>query len=333
MRGEFDMDYTGDRMGELLVKVDGYIRKFSARCAWKHFVGNKVDAVIEDATSSRGKMLRPRLLLLASGFGPKAGTAAERLCKLGAMVEMTHMASLIHDDIVDEATHRRGGLSLQNKYGKDAAVYAGDFLMSKISWYAIVEDLSRPATILARTVQRMCEGEIGQSVARYDTNVTKMTYLRNIHGKTAALTSAACRIGADESGCDRRIADRLARFGEHFGMMFQLRDDYLDFVSEEASTGKTAKKDFVRGIYTMPVLAALDGGGRDKLEPIIRANKDGTAGDSELETVVAVVREYGLQSTQRAITRWGERALGTLARLPESDSTPVMAAMVRSLLV
>jgi heptaprenyl diphosphate synthase len=327
------MDYAGDRTGELLAKVDGYIRKFSARRAWRRFGGSKVDAVIEDAAGSRGKMLRPRLLLLASGFGPKAGTAAERLCKLGAMVEMTHMASLIHDDIVDEATHRRGFLTVQSKYGKDAAVYAGDFLMSRISWYAMMEDMIRPAAILARTVQRMCEGEIGQSVARYDADVTKMTYLRNIHGKTAALSAAACRIGAGESGCGRRIADRLACFGEHFGMMFQLRDDYLDFVSEDASMGKAAKKDFVDGIYTMPVLAALEGGGREKLEPIVRANGDGSVGDAELEAAAAVVREYGLEPTRRAIARRGERALETLTRLPESESTPVMAAMVRSLLV
>jgi heptaprenyl diphosphate synthase len=327
------MDYTGDRTGELLAKVDGYIRKFSARRAWSRFGGSKVDAVIEDAAASRGKMLRPRLLLLASGFGPNAGTVTERLCKLGAMVEMTHMASLIHDDIVDEGTHRRGLLTVQSKYGKDAAVYAGDFLMSKISWYAMMEDMTRPAAILARAVQRMCEGEIGQSVARYDANVTMMTYLRNIHGKTAALSAAACRIGAGESGCDGRITDRLSCFGEHFGMMFQLRDDYLDFVSDGASMGKAAKKDFVCGIYTMPVLAALDGGGREKLEPIVRANGDGAVGDAELATVAAVVREHGLEATRRAIARRGERALGTLARLPESESTPVMAAMVRSLLV
>ena len=120
-----------------LLRVKEYIRLFTANS----LQGSPTGAVLSDALSSAGKMLRPRMLLLSSAFGPYRQMRLDRICMLAAMVEMTHTASLIHDDIVDDAAMRRGKTSVQSRYGKDAAVYAGDFLIARVNY-----GLSRPGT-------------------------------------------------------------------------------------------------------------------------------------------------------------------------------------------
>ncbi|MEI3266097.1 MAG: polyprenyl synthetase family protein [Frisingicoccus sp.] len=119
------------------------------------------------------------------------------------------------------------------------------------------EQLIDAAMILSKTVENMCIGEIGQAVCRYDVNVTVDAYLKNIKGKTASLFSTACELGAIEAGCSEDIAGKLKRFGEYLGIMFQFRDDLLDFTSSEVAEGKKTHKDFHDGIYTLPVLMAL----------------------------------------------------------------------------
>ena len=192
-------------------------------------------------------MIRPRLVLMAGSFGTDRDDVRERLYKLAAVVEMTHLASLIHDDIVDDAPFRRGKPSVQSKYGKNAAVYAGDFLMSRITFYLMREGLNRSGMIISQAVEEMCAGEIGQAMCRYKEDVTLDEYLQNIHGKTVALFRACCRIGAMESGCDERVSRMLESFGECLGYMFQMRDDLLDFVPDSSMIGKKATRISAKG--------------------------------------------------------------------------------------
>ena len=200
-------------------RVNYYIHKI----AENSFAGTRTGAVLDDVLGSSGKMIRPRLLLLCSAFGPYPSERAERLCMLAAMVELTHMASLIHDDIIDEAPFRRGKPSIQGKYGKDAAVYAGDFLIERVHYWQVKEQLIDAAMILSKTVENMCIGEIGQAVCRYDVNVTVDAYLKNIKGKTASLFSTACELGAIEAGCSKDIAGKLKCFGEYLGIYLSLQ--------------------------------------------------------------------------------------------------------------
>jgi len=255
-------------LDDAMERVKYYLREFTANS----LKGTRTGAVLEDVTGSSGKMIRPRLLVLCSAFGPYFPERSENICKLAAMVEMTHMASLIHDDIIDEAPFRRGRPSIQKKYGKDAAVYAGDFLIARVHYRQAREGLNHAAMILSETVEKMCIGEIGQAMYRYDEKVTKEQYLRNIRGKTAALFKAACVIGAMESGCDDDITKFLGKLGETMGMIFQLRDDLLDFSSDKEHAGKETHKDFFDGIYTMPVLLAADS--PEAGETIIRLMKE-----------------------------------------------------------
>ena len=259
---------------------------------------------------------------------PETASVSDRLCMLAAFVELTHMASLVHDDIIDDAKLRRGKISVQHAFGKDAAVYAGDFLISRVQGCAVKEGCYEAATILSEAVESMCIGEIGQARCRYDAGTTIEQYLKNVHGKTAALFQAALKLGALEGRADEHQIRLLEELGEYAGRMFQLRDDLLDFaegpssdgcakenrvIREEASghtfmsspvspenpaysEGKELHKDFQGGILTMPVLAVLHGDdpdGRNALLPLIEEAKKRKLTAEELQKLNDVILNYG----------------------------------------
>lgn len=298
--------------------------KFYIRLIGNHSLqGTVVGSVLDDALNVSGKMIRVRLLLLCSVFGSHWREKKDRLCILAAMVELTHLASLIHDDIIDDAPYRRGGKSLQNKYGKDAAVYAGDFLMARIYYYEAVEHLNESAAVLSKAVQSMCEGEIGQALCRYKENITVDEYFWNIRRKTASLFKAACHIGAAESGCSDEFVKKLETFGENLGMMFQLRDDLLDFISDKTETGKETHKDFRYGIYTYPVLAALKTErGKNLILPIMLENKQRMINNRHLaEMEEYVIQCGGIEATYKEIKRFAQKNKEILRGLNMDDET------------
>ena len=232
---------------------------------------SQVGAVLDDVLNLSGKMLRSKLLLLCAFLGINWKNNKEKICKLAAMVELTHLASLIHDDIVDDSPYRRGKVSIQGKYGKDAAVFAGDFLIARIFYYGAVENLNEAVSILSKTVEYMCIGEIEQDLWRYQEDISENKYFENIERKTAALFQAACYIGAKESGCSEEIIQKLELFVKNLGLMFQLKDDILDFTSSSKELGKETHKDFQNGIYTFPVIMALKNPkAQEVLLPIMR---------------------------------------------------------------
>ncbi len=319
--------YFAKVSNDQIKKIKQYIQAFTAHAYGQTPTG----LVLDDATASEGKMIRPRLLMTAAEYGPKRAAAEESLYKLAAVVEMTHLASLIHDDVVDDAPFRRGKPSVQCKYGKHAAVYAGDFLMSRISYYLMREGLNRSGMVLAETVEHMCGGEIGQARCRYKTDVTIDEYLHNIHGKTVALFMACCRIGAMESGCSEHVTDRLESFGECLGYMFQIRDDLLDFTSDKELSGKNAHQDFREGIYTLPVLIALTRpGGRKALLPYMERSAGGMLTDEEVSDMERIVAAFGgMEETWRYISRYQRRAEMLLSSLPSCDAAQLLQKLVQ----
>lgn len=292
--------------------------------------GTPTGAVLDDAASASGKMLRPWLLLQCSSFGPLRKERKDRLALLAAMVELTHQASLIHDDIIDEAPYRRGKLSLQKQYGKHAAVYAGDFLMARIYYFEAKEGLNEAAMILSETVEHMCEGEIGQEMCRYREDVSQEEYLRNISGKTAALFRSACRIGASEAGCSEEVVEKLSEFGKTLGIMFQLRDDLIDFLSDSREEGKETHKDFRDGIYTMPVLKAMqEEECRRQLVPLMRKSMQEELTSSEIRQMEETVIRYGgVEATRSQISQMQEKCCRILDGLEQNRSVALMRRLV-----
>jgi len=312
-----------------LTTVDAYIDEYLETDMDTGVVADVFDSV----RSPRGKMIRPCLLLLSARFGPDYTSSRDRLCRLGALVEIIHMASLIHDDIIDNSPLRRGRSTVQARFGKDMAVYAGDFMLSRAMYYLSKENMLKAGAIMARTIEDMCRGELGQMVCRWDTETTLDAYLKNVYGKTVALFVTAARLGAGESGCADREIGYLGGIGEDLGYMFQMRDDLLDFVSDEKKEGKPVHKDFSDGIYTMPVLYAFGNADcGDRLREIAALSSD-TPGYAEyiFEMSELIRVSGGLEFTGTQIESHAVQALRQLTTLPRRSATSVIKRLIRML--
>jgi len=201
-----------------------------------------------------GKRLRPCLSVAAAYLHP--GEVSTETLLGGVSVELVHLASLYHDDVMDEATRRRSVESVNARWGNLVAIVAGDFLLARAA--EIAAGLGTEiAALLAATLARLCQGQVAEVQAAFQIERDETAYLRGISDKTAALMSTACRIGGLTAGLDRDQIDDLSAFGEAFGMVFQIRDDVLDVVATESELGKPPGQDLAEGIYTLPVQRAL----------------------------------------------------------------------------
>jgi heptaprenyl diphosphate synthase len=217
-----------------------------------------LDEVTTHLINAGGKRLRPALALAAA---TSQGRPASRDDLLGAVaVELVHLASLYHDDVMDEAAVRRNVDSVNARWGNLVAIVAGDFLLARSA--EIAASLGTEiAGLLANTLGRLCEGQVTEVQTAFDVTRTEDQYFETIAGKTAALMSTSCRIGALTAELPRARIDALTEYGSRVGMLFQLRDDLLDVVGTEEELGKPAGQDLAEGVYTLPVLLALNGGG------------------------------------------------------------------------
>ena len=203
--------------------------------------------------SSGGKRLRPAFVLLGGAFGNKAQT---HLAEIAAGVELLHMATLVHDDIIDDSPTRRGEPTVQARFGKDVAVFTGDFLLTRAMLLMSAGKADERLRDLARAMLHICEGEVGQYADRFRT-ASLLRYLKRIHGKTAALFSLSLAMGAHQTGADEDVCRRLAKYGMFFGMAFQIYDDMLDYMATSKQVGKPVGHDVLSGVYTLPLLMAL----------------------------------------------------------------------------
>ena len=217
----------------------------------------------------RGKMLRPALLLLTARA---CGRVTEEHLTLAAVVEMVHMATLVHDDVLDEADLRRRCPTINRLHGNEAAVLLGDYLISHAYHLCSSLDSQFAARTIASATNTICEGELQQVHHRGDTNLTLDHYLEIISRKTAALTGACCLLGAHYAGAHPKIAADMERYGRQIGIAFQITDDVLDIVGSEQSMGKSLGRDLAEGKVTLPIIHALrhaDAGGCQALRELL----------------------------------------------------------------
>ncbi|MPY93071.1 MAG: polyprenyl synthetase family protein [Acidimicrobiia bacterium] len=211
-----------------------------------------------------GKRLRPGFCIAAAACHERGEAAATDDVVLGGVsVELVHLGSLYHDDVMDEAATRRNVVSVNARWGNLKAILGGDFLLAKASEIAAGLG-TEVAGLLAATIGRLCEGQVRELRNVFDVARSEDAYLSAIRGKTAALFASSCRIGALVAGHPRPLVDRLTTFGELYGMAFQVVDDVLDVVATEEQLGKPVGNDLVTGVYTLPVIRMLStehGGG------------------------------------------------------------------------
>ena len=268
-----------------------------------------------------GKRLRPALTVASALAG---GAEVTDDVVMGAVsVELVHLGSLYHDDVMDEAEVRRNVQSVNARWGNLVAILAGDFLLAKASEIAASLG-TEVAGLLAHTIGRLCEGQVSELQAAFDVRRTEDAYLRSIEGKTASLMAAACRIGGITAGLPRPQIDALTAFGRAFGMVFQIRDDVLDITCTDEDLGKPAGQDVVEGTYSLPVIRAL-------AMPEVHADLVGLLGrpvdGPERDKVRAIVRASGaVESALGDARRYADTAGGALAVL---DGQPVASSLRR----
>jgi octaprenyl-diphosphate synthase len=209
----------------------------------------------------RGKMLRPTLVILCGLAASKAPTErrslTERHCMVACVAEMIHMATLVHDDVLDDATTRRKGATVNSLRGNETAVMLGDYLISNA--FHLCSRVGDPSINLqfGEVTNTLCEGELIQLHHRDDTSLDEATYFEIIRRKTAVLVGACCRFGAALSGAPSATIEALNRFGMAVGTAFQIQDDVLDLAGKEEVVGKSLGRDFAKGKMTLPLILLL----------------------------------------------------------------------------
>ena len=217
-----------------------------------------LQAAAEHLFSAGGKRLRPGIVLLLSRALDPSGELSLRHRRLAQITEMIHTASLVHDDVVDEANTRRGVPTVHSRFNSRVAVLAGDFLFAQSSWHLANLDDLEVVKLLSRVIMDLAEGEIRQGLFRYDTGQSLETYLEKSYWKTASLIANSAKAAGVLSDLERDQLNQLHSFGRQLGLAFQIVDDILDFTGSDDQLGKPAASDLASGTLTAPVIYAME---------------------------------------------------------------------------
>ena len=270
-----------------------------------------------------GKRFRPLFTLLAAHFGDPG---ADDVIKSAAIIEMVHLATLYHDDVMDEATMRRGATSANARWDNSVAILTGDFLFARAS--RLVADLGTDAVRrMARTFEALVTGQMRETVGAGDDADAVDHYLKVIYEKTGSLIATAGRFGAWFAGADAPHVDALERLGTIIGTAFQISDDIIDIASPATESGKTPGTDLREGVRTLPMLYALT---EDESNARLCELLSGPiSNDAEVDEALKLLRESdGLDRTRRTLEDYAERARVELASLPGCPARDALSDLV-----
>jgi octaprenyl-diphosphate synthase len=264
--------------------------------------------------SAGGKRLRPALLLLISRA---LGYEGPQRFNLAAVVEFIHTATLLHDDVVDESTLRRGRATANESFGNPASVLVGDFLYSRAFQMMLDAGQMRIMEILADATNVIAEGEVLQLMNMHDASLDEAAYLRVIRSKTAKLFEASARLAAVLAQAEPALEQACADYGQALGTAFQVIDDVLDYDGEAAVMGKNLGDDLREGKATLPLIAAMERGTGEQRDLIRAAIESGGAG--ELHHIIDIVKQTGaLEVTRAAAASEAQRAVEAARQLPDN---------------
>ena len=271
-----------------------------------------VGTVSQYIISAGGKRIRPALLLLMAGA---IGYTGAQRHNLAAVVEFIHTATLLHDDVVDESTLRRGRATANESFGNPASVLVGDFLYSRAFQMMVDAGDTRVMEVLAEATNVIAEGEVLQLMNMHDASLDEDGYLRVIRSKTAKLFEASTRLAAILAQSSLQVEAACAEYGQALGTAFQVIDDVLDYDGDAAELGKNLGDDLREGKSTLPLIIAMQRGSPGQRQTIQRAIEHGEM--NALADIVDIVRTTGaLDATRVAASDEAERAIAALALLP-----------------
>jgi len=270
-----------------------------------------------------GKRFRPLVTLLAAQFGDPS---APGVVPSAVVVELTHLATLYHDDVMDEADMRRGADSANSRWGNAIAILTGDFLFARAS--DVLADLGPEAVRLqARTFERLVQGQIHETIGPSDDDDAVEHYLQVIADKTGSLIGTSARFGALLSGVPADQVELLTQWGERIGIAFQLSDDLLDVASDAVESGKTPGTDLREHVPTLPVLL-LRRAARAEDAQLIAALDGDLSDDTALADVLRQLRAHSVMAEAAEVTRgWGAKARESLAALPSSPARDALESL------
>ena len=288
----------------------------------------EITAALQLFFESGGKLLRPAYFLLFTRFGSKP--ARKQRFHYAASLEILHAATLIHDDIIDESPLRRNLPSIQQTYGKDMAVYTGDFLFT--IYFQLIAQASDDLSGLAfnaDNMKRILIGELDQLSLKNNPNITVKQYLQHVQGKTAQLFQFSCYEGARFAKASKRTQILAQRIGYQIGMAFQILDDVLDYSATEEALQKPVLEDIRNGNYTLPLIYAM----AENREAFALLAKGDELTDEDISLLVARIHEYGgLEKAQQLAERYTQRALREINKLPNIPEKAILHELTGQLL-
>lgn len=294
----------------------------------RHFADDDspMSEMLRYALSSRGKGVRPLIALLSAAINSPTGRAGKRASLAAMLVEMIHVASLIHDDVIDEADMRRGRQSLNARWQSKNAVIAGDYILARTMSIGMSSAQYDLVQHIFGTIATLCEGEVLQGAHTRRRDTSRKDYLEIIYKKTAALISVSASAGAMASGASREKVDTMRRYGEALGMAFQIQDDILDYTSTDSATGKPSHNDLREGKLTLPLIALLEEAGETRRTELL-ALLDRCAADEQAvgELSRAVVEGGGTEAAARTMHSYLNRAAALAA---DYEPSPLRDALV-----
>ena len=287
-----------------------------------------VQDVAQHVIRFQGKQIRPILTLLSAELFSPAAAARENVHRLAAVVEMIHTATLVHDDVIDDASLRRHVSTVHRRWNTETSVLFGDYLFSKAFHLAATTGDAEACRLIGQATDRTCEGELNQIAARLELSTSERDYFRVIGGKTGHLFAVSCLLGARAAGASTVQQSQMKQFGRRIGLAFQIADDVLDLTATVEKTGKDASNDLCNHRLTLPLIRALKTGSNEERRQLrdLMTSADITE-QSRLRDEPLV--RLGIESAQITADHFVRRAIRNLESLPPCPARDVLAGIAR----
>ena len=287
-----------------------------------------VQDIAQHVSRFQGKQIRPILALLSAQLFHPTSAARENVHRLAAVVEMIHTATLVHDDVIDDASLRRHVSTVHRRWNTETSVLFGDYLLSKAFHLAATTGDAEACRLIGLATDRTCEGELNQIAARLEQSTSERDYFRVIGGKTGQLFAVSCLLGSRAAGGSMAHQTQLKQFGMRIGLAFQIADDVLDLTETAEKTGKDASNDLANHRLTLPLIRALKRGSDLEQQRLRELLTSSDAADQARLRDEPLVRQ-GIESADSTAEHFVRRALRNLDSLPRCSAREILAAIAR----
>lgn len=291
-------------------------------------ISGDVEETLRGIISRGGKMLRPTFVILGAQQGKSFDE--EKVLSIAAAMEMLHLATLVHDDVIDQAPVRRGGDTIHAHDGNRIAIIAGDYLLSKAFQLVAKHGKRNEGIYLSQGITKICEAELLQHQTAGDITISQRQYLRRVLGKTALLFTLSLFVGGDAGKASLKTKSLLRKVGYNVGMAFQIVDDILDCTASTQGLGKPSSSDLRQKIVTLPVIASMQR--NQELGPLIVQGWNNQDNQDLWNTIFEEVKK-GVPQAQKVATIYTERAINTAKKLPVAKPSEAIQALIQELLI